>query len=213
MDLPRRMIDVSILLGVESLTYPGDPPYRLQAVATHGDGAGCHLSRIEMSLHCGTHLDAPLHFIPGGDAIERFGLSDFLLPACVADLCGRAVIAAPDLDGLDVAAGEALLFKTDNSVTGRCRSGRFDEEFVRLTPEAARRCVDLRLRMVGIDYLSVELSRDRTYPVHRTLLAGGVLILEGLDLAGASAGRHVLSCFPLRIHGAEASPVRAVLMR
>jgi arylformamidase len=89
----------------------------------------------------------------------------------------------------------------------------FTPDFVSLSPEAASSCVSRGTGLMGIDYLSMDRFEDVSLPVHHILLENDVLILEGLDLSQVAAGRYLLICLPLSIENAEASPVRAVLVR
>jgi arylformamidase len=117
------------------------------------------------------------------------------------------------LENLDIEPGDALLFKTDNSVSGRCRNGVFSENFVYLSSAAANFCVEEKIRLVGIDYISIEKYGDEAFPSHRKILGNNILILEGIDLKEAPQGRYTLICLPLTIKDGEASPVRAILLQ
>jgi arylformamidase len=119
----------------------------------------------------------------------------------------------PDsLDGLKTKRGDALLFKTTNSTSGLSRSGLFSEKFVYLSEEAADVCVNLGAGLVGIDYISIDRYGDDMAPVHYKLLKEGILILEGINLMDVPSGDYTLLCPPLKMKGAEASPVRALLL-
>jgi arylformamidase len=117
------------------------------------------------------------------------------------------------LQGSRAGKGQALLFKTDNSRRSLMHEASFNQDYVFLSSDAARFCVSRGLGLVGIDYLSVDCFEDESLPVHRILLESDVLILEGLDLSRAPSGQYLLICLPLSIENAEASPVRAVLLR
>ena len=161
--------------------------------------------------HAGTHLDFPAHFFPNGKRAGDYPADAFLLPAVVIS-CGRLDRLGPDvLTGVDFAPGDAVLFATRNSDEGLFRGAAFPEHFACLTPELAHELVRRRAGLAGLDAMSVEPLTDPTYPVHRILLGAGIRILEGLDLRGVLPGRYTLSCLPLAIPDAEASPVRAVL--
>lgn len=205
--------DITVRLGEESVDYPGDTPYSRDLVQTMAEGDLCDLSQLRMSAHSGTHIDAPSHFIPGGETLDRYGAGDFILPALVVDVVDPDAVRPHVLEGADFRAGDALLFRTENSTTGRCRSGPFSERFVYLTPELAEACVAGGAALVGADYITIEPYGDGTYPVHRTLMRHGILVLEGIDLDAVPPGRYTLLCLPLNMKDAEASPVRAVLLR
>ncbi len=207
-----KVYDISVLLGRESVDYPGDPPFSRELICTVEEGAAFDLAKLAMSAHSGTHLDTPAHFIPGGKTIDRYSAEDFLFRAQVVDIKDNEAVRVPELDHLHILPGEALLFKTENSALGRSRSGIFSEEYIYVSREAAEYCVARGMGLVGIDYLSVDRFGDEAYPAHRTILGNGCLILEGIDLVKVPPGRYTLVCLPLRIPGGEASPVRAILI-
>jgi len=213
---PQRyeaVYDISVLLGTESINYPGDTPYSRDLMLTIKDSGISNVSKLVMSAHSGTHLDAPLHFIPNAKSIDQYSVQEFILPAQVVSIEDRESIRPSELENLDIKQGDALLFKTDNSISGRCRSGVFSENFVYLSPEAADFCLEKKVSLVGIDYNTIERHGDEAFPAHHKLLGSNILILEGINLKGVPPGRYTLFCFPLKIKGGEASPVRAILTR
>ncbi len=163
-----------------------------------------------MGLHTGTHVDAPLHFVRGGKTITEMPLDVMVGPALVIESIEDVITAeAIEASGLD--PGARVLFKTRNSALWK-QGGEFHEEFVHLSTEAARELARRKVRLVGIDYLSVSGYRSNQVEVHRTLLEAGVWILESLDLSKAKPGICQLLCLPLKIEGGEGAPAR-VLMR
>jgi arylformamidase len=204
--------DISVLLGQESIDYPGDTPYLRQVVSTIRESGLSNLSKLTMSAHSGTHLDSPAHFIPGGRTIDQYSVTDFILSAFVVEIEDEESIRPNELENLPIEQGDALLFKTQNSLQGRCRSGVFSERFVYLSVEAAELCVNKRVRLVGIDYITIEQYGDDAFPVHLKLLGNDILVLEGIDLSAVPVGRYTLICLPLKIKGCESSPVRAILL-
>jgi arylformamidase len=206
-----RFHDISLVLGEQSIDFPGDEPLAIRRSAKLSEGDICNLTSLCMSAHAGTHLDSPAHLLPGGATLDSYALERFDLTAVVHEVGATDSIRAAQLDGLSIQAGQAILFKTDNSRSGRASSGRFDPAFVALGEDAAKRLVDMAPGLVGIDYISIEKSADDSYPVHRTLLGADVLILEGLNLAAVQAGRYHLRCAPLCIHSSEGAPCRAIL--
>jgi arylformamidase len=212
MDLFRRIYDISVPLDGRTTVYPGDPAMARETIMTLAAGDGCELSRLTLSSHAGTHLDAPAHFIADGKTIDRFGPETFIRPARVVCVPDRAEIRSADLSAADPKPGEALLVKTDHSIHRRGFGGAFDPDHVYLTAEAAAWCVARRLILVGIDTLSVDAHREQRFAAHRCLLEAGVLILESIDLEAVPEGLFTLLCLPLKIVAGEASPVRAVLL-
>ena len=208
----KTIYDISVTLGEESIPFPGDPPFSREMLLTIKDSGICDVSKLVMSAHSGTHIDTPAHFIMEGNTLEAYSVKDFILPARVVAVGDKESVKPADLRDIEIDPGEALLFKTDNSATGRCRSGVFTEDFVYLSPEAAMACIEKKAGLVGLDYITIEKPGDETFPTHRIILGGGILVLEGINLAEVPPGRYTLICLPLKIKGGEASPVRAVLM-
>jgi len=203
--------DITPVLGKEAPDWPGDPAFSRTTVAALAKGDACDLSLLHMSAHAGAHLDAPGHFIPGGRTLDSYPADAFILPALVAAIRHPEEIRVDELNGLETSSGMALLFQTDNSARGLTTSRTFSPDWVYLSREAASWCVERRLALVGIDALSIDRCNDAAHPTHLALLGAGILILEGINLREVEPGRHTLICLPLRVAGAEASPVRAVL--
>jgi arylformamidase len=208
----RQVYDISVVLGEESIDYPGDTPYSRELIWTIKDTGICDLSKLTLSAHSGTHIDSPAHFIRGGKTIDQYSVTDFILPAQVVTIEDKEAVRPYELENLQIERGDALLFKTENSRQGRSRSGVFSEEFVYLSLEAADLCIEREVALVGIDYVTIERYGDNAFPVHRRLLGNNSLVLEGIDLSGVPLGRYTLICLPLKIKGCESSPVRAILL-
>ncbi len=204
-----RIYDISVPLSNELHAYPGDPRVLVEPVLTLADD-GADVCRITLAGHSGTHLDAPSHMLEGGATMDAVPLSLFMGRALVADLRGLRELGERELEGLFLRGEERLLLKTDNSLLW-ARPG-FCRDYVSLTPDGARFLAGAGIRLVGIDYLSIErFGGDGS--VHRDLLGAGVVILEGLDLSGVEEGVYELICLPLRIPAADGAPARAVLRR
>ncbi len=207
----RKLYDISVLLGDESIVYPGDTPYRRTMVQTLESGDDCNLSGITMSAHAGTHLDAPYHFLKNGKTIDQFPVEKFILSARVVPIQNCVAIEPVELENVDVRPGEAVLFKTRNSTEGRIENDVFQENFVYLSAKGADWCVHNGIGLVGIDYLSIERFGSKNFTIHRKILANDIPILEGINLKSVPEGRYTLYCFPLKIKGGDGAPVRAVL--
>jgi arylformamidase len=200
-----EIFDVSVPVGPATVTYPGDPSVHMSLVQSLADGAIANVSKLELSVHTGTHVDAPVHFFDGTAGIDALPLDALVGPARVVDATSvRGQLDVASLRNLELA--ERVLFKTTNSELWEHET--FVDEFVSLTADAARALIGDGVRLVGIDYLSVG-DED----VHRELLAAGVIILEGLDLRAVEPGRYELVCAPLKLAGADGAPARVFLMR
>lgn len=213
---PLRFHDVSLLLRPDLPVYPGDPQFEQRVLGAHDPSEPNRLqtSLLSLGTHTGTHIDAPRHLFADGLSIDQLDPGLFHGPARVLDLRGRGpTLEAADLRPLDLAGVERLLLRTDNSDR---LDGPYRPDFVHLGLDAAEHLKSLAdLRLVGIDWLSIEAPDDPGLPVHRCLLGGErpILILESIDLRCVPAGEYLLVCLPLRIADADGAPARALLGR
>jgi arylformamidase len=208
-----QIYDISVPVHEALPVWPGESPVRLRQTARIGDGSAANVSQISCGVHTGTHVDAPLHFVDGGAPVEQLDLHTLMGPAFVGDVRGVESIGPELLARLPMPRGtERLLLRTDNSALW-ATSRDFKEDFAALTPEAARWVVDAGVKLVGIDYLSIQRFHDAEPWTHRILLGAGVIIVEGLDLGGVGQGMYELTCLPLLLAGAEGAPARAVLIQ
>lgn len=203
------IIDISVPISAALPTYPGDPPVIVSSLPQSGDGEPFRISRLCFGTHTGTHIDAPAHLLPDGMPVDQIPL-ELLIGSClVVDLADHdGEIDVGLLKKLPLMGETRLLFRTRNSNLWALPG--FVEDFTALTPAAATWLVDSGVRLVGIDYLSVEREQSQG-KVHRTLLEAGVVILEGLDLSGVKRGKYELICLPLKLRDADGAPCRAVL--
>ncbi|TMC61414.1 MAG: cyclase family protein [Chloroflexi bacterium] len=203
-------LDISAPVHPSMATFEGDPPVRLELVKSLAKGDVCNLTRIDMGAHAGTHIDAPIHFVPGGPASQAIPLDAGMGAAWVVDARDqRGPITADDVARLAIPDGETrILFRTPNSVLWE-RPG-FQAGFVGLDVSAAAELVDRGTLLVGIDYLSIAPFGAPT-PTHAALLSAGVIVLEGLDLREVEPGPYELLCLPLRLVGSDGAPARALL--
>ena len=160
-------------------------------------------------MHSGTHVDAPSHFLAGGASVDQLPLEILLGKARVVDLKVLDRIRRKDLEEADLRDDIRVLLKT--RMSGQLRTREFQAGFVSLAEDAAAYLVQAGLKLVGIDYLSIDPHDSTDWPAHRLLLGAGVVVIEGLDLSEVEAGEYEMACLPLRIEGAEAAPARVVL--
>jgi len=205
-----RIYDITVPLSPSLPVYPGDPAVAITPVAQLQWGDAANVSRLTLSSHTGTHLDAPRHFFHTGLAIDGIAPHVLMGPARVCAFPDATThLTADDLWPLGLAGTRRLLFKTPNSALWE-RTG-FQTNYVALTESAARLLVDLGVQLVGIDYLSVDAFERQDFPVHRVLLGAGVLILEGLDLRTVAPGDYELLALPLLLQDGDGAPARAIL--
>ncbi len=208
---PMQVYDVTVPLRPDMPTYAGEPGPKLDFHKLLSRGDSATVSALALGSHTGTHVDAPSHFLDGAPAVDGLPLDALVGPAHVVEFDGDTHIAAADLDSMSIPGDcQRLLFKTRN---GRYwDDSEFHTDFIALAPDAARAIAERGVRLVGIDYLSIERFRPERHDVHETLLASGVVILEGLDLRRVAPGGYLLVCAPLNVVGAEGAPARAFLI-
>ena len=203
--------DVTMRIHPGMLAWPGSSTPR-QGWDTRLDrGEESNASNWFLNSHSGTHVDAPGHFIQGGALLSEISLDLFVGPAEVVELGSEVTrIDAAVVETLRLSEPRRVLFKTSNSAL-RLDRDTFDPSYVAFTPDGARALLGAGVKLVGIDYLSVECYGAADFPTHRILLGAGVPLIEGLDLRGVSPGRYQLHCLPLRLEGSEAAPARVIL--
>lgn len=201
------LIDISQPLSPASAVFPGDTPFSLRKVASMADGASCDVGTMTTSVHAGTHSDAPAHFFAGGDGIDAVPLDRYFGPVRVVERLGDGPLTAADVRAWNPLAGMRYLVRTRAAVDPAV----FPAVFAHLAPDAAALLADASVALFGIDTPSVDHQDSKTLDAHKQLLRGRVAILENLDLSHVRPGPYELMAFPLRITGADAAPVRAVL--
>jgi arylformamidase len=206
-----RLLDVSVPLTTGIPAYPGNPEFELHPVKRIATGGSSNVSRIAMGTHTGTHVDAPMHFFDGSVPVDELALDLLIGRAHVVDMPRRGGITAEDLRAAALREDLRVLLKTPNSALWN--GSAFKEDYTYLTEAGARYLVDQGVKVVGIDYLSIEQFKKAGAPAHHALLRQGVIIIEGLNLAEAEPGMYEMYCLPLRIAGGDGAPARVVLKR
>ena len=207
------ILDISVPLKSDMPIWPGSVGIRLTRIKTLEAGDPANNSRLDCDVHTGTHVDAPRHFLKDGSTVDELLLDNLIGPATVAYLPGVRTVTPVELADLRLSLGvKRLLLRTSNSELWSARVTEFRRDYVALNAGAARWVVDQGISLIGVDYLSVQCYEDSPL-THQILLQAGVIILEGLNLAGVKPGSYELICLPIRLVGAEAAPARAVLRR
>jgi arylformamidase len=204
------IIDISQPISPETAVFPGDTPFSREWVMRIEDGSSCNVSTMRMSVHCGTHTDAPLHFDGRGADMASVDLDPYIGPCRVIEVRGAGdppLVPAVELTADRLRGVRRVLLRTSD------RSGwdRFDPTFTAVGPQAAQALVRAGVVLVGIDTPSVDHADSKDLAGHHVLLRGGVAILENLDLSRVEPGDYELIALPLRIVGSDSSPVRAIL--
>ncbi len=208
-----KIYDITVPISPQMPTYPGDPKVSIEPLLQIANGDNANVSLLCMGDHTGTHVDPPVHFIPGAETVDRLDLNTLFGTVRVADMTGVVGAITPqDLENLKLPPSVIrLLFKTRNSFAwGR---EEFDRDYIGVSWDAAQWLVDHQIRLVGIDYLSVEVYQALQPNTHRTLLGAGVIIVEGLNLKDVPPGDYTLACLPLKIKNGDGGPARAILLQ
>jgi arylformamidase len=203
----RRIHDISRAIREDTAVWPGDTPFSRRWVMRIDQGASCNVSTVTHSVHCGTHADAPFHFDPNGIPIDQVELSKYVGPCVVLTAKSRDCLRASDLAGLDLAAVERLLVRGPDKL----RDDQWKDDFFYCSIEAARFVAKSGLKLLGLDSPSMDFMTSKELEAHKALVAGGVAILESLDLSAVKDGRYELIALPLKMTGGDGSLVRAVL--
>ncbi len=209
-----KIYDISLTLNPQLPTWPGDPKIELQRISKMEDGEDANVTHLSATVHIGTHVDAPYHFLGGSTStVERLDLRILTGPARVVHLPNvGADITVADLQAANIPVGTTrLLLKTRNSDWWATGENTFQDDFAAPDAEAAEWLVAQGIQLVGVDYLSVAPYRDPV-PTHRILLAAGIIPVEGLDLSAVQPGVYTLYCLPLKIQGSDGAPARAILV-
>ncbi|HMN10997.1 MAG TPA: cyclase family protein [Bellilinea sp.] len=207
MAVKLKIHDISRGLYNGMPAWPGDEPFLHRSTARIGERSSANVSMLSMSMHCGTHIDAPLHFVAPGADVGSIELNQLIGAAKVIEV-NPSVIGIGKNDLGELAGIDRLLIKTtswDEQI------GFKDTAFSALTPEAASYLVQAGVKVVGIDTPSISLF-ESPEEVHSILLQAGIVIIENLDLAVIEPGEYRLMCLPLKVLGAEGAPARAILI-
>jgi len=204
-----EIYDISQTLREGIAVWPGDPEFRHRWITRMQDGESSNVSAVEMGVHTGTHVDAPLHLDDSGGNIAGTPIHHFLGPTRVFSISSRESIGEADLESLDWKGVERVLFKT--RLAG-LPNQPFEKSYVYLEESAAEFLIKQGILLVGIDAPSVDAFESKNLPSHRILLRHGIVILEGAMLDSVPDGDYELVCLPLKLAGLDGSPVRAVLI-
>ena len=205
--------DVSVPIRNGMPVWPSDPPLTLTTKGnpSRDKSHTIHVTTIDMGSHTGTHIDAPFHFIEGGRKLHEIPLEDLIGPVTVIQIAGVPSIQRKHLENLDWSDVQRVLFKTDNSE--HWNDGNFYEDFVYIEPEAAECLVQQGVRLVGIDYLSIDKYKSEKHPTHFVLLPNNVIVIEGLNLSAVPPGLYQMVALPLNLQSGDGAPTRVILIK
>jgi arylformamidase len=204
-----KLIDVTVPLDSNLPTYPGNTPFTLEPIKRISRGDSSNVSTIHMSAHGGTHVDAPRHFFDDGPGTEALLLDLLIGRTRVVELTSHKGVGREELAALNLDEDIRVLIKTPNSRLWR--SAEFHRDYVGVTETGARYLVERGVKVLGVDYVSVEEFKKPGAPAHHALLGAGTIVIEGLDLSDVEPGYYDMFCLPLRVVGSDGAPARVVL--
>ena len=208
-----KMYDVTRTISNQVAVWPGDPQVFLERIHKIEEGSNSNVSRLELSVHTGTHVDAPRHFIQGAKTVETLPLDILVGPAQVVQLADSIdLITADVVAKAGIQPGvQRLIFKTRNTSFWTDGNPPFHTDFVAVNEDAAEVLVAMGIRLVGIDYLSIAPFK-KSRPTHEVLLKAEMVIVEGLDLREVQPGMYTLICLPAKLGGSDGALARVVLV-
>ncbi|NOX38035.1 MAG: cyclase family protein [Calditrichaeota bacterium] len=206
-----KVYDITVPITPDIPVWPGDQALKIRPVMRTDRGDPVNLSAFSATLHLGTHVDAPFHLFDEGQTVDALPLSVLIGPALVVEIDHPEHIDRPELERIHWPAIPRVLFKTRNSEYWKSPRLAFQEQFVSLTGEAAAFLVEQGIKLVGIDYLSVDLYANQNLDAHKILLRNAVVVVEGLNLLSVPPGIYELFCLPLNIVGVDGAPARVIL--
>ena len=207
-----KIYDVTVPISPNTPVYEGDPAVEITSASSIAKGDAANVSRLCCGVHTGTHVDAPAHFIEGARRVHELDLEKLVGKCRVVEINENVeAIEAEHVENLE--GVERVLFKTRNSNFWNDFSQGFRKDFTYIAPDAAKALVDLNVKLVGIDYLSVEKFGSTDFATHITLLEKEIVIIEGLDLREVAAGDYELVCLPMKIASGtgDGAPARTIL--
>jgi arylformamidase len=205
--MTRRLYDVSRTVDEATAVWPGDTRFARRAVMKIADGCSCNVSTVTLSLHTGTHADAPSHYLEGAPATHEVDLEKYVGVCRVVTPRSPDRLRPEDVADLDLRVEERLLVRSPIPL----RDDEWRDDFFYCSAEAAELFASVPLKLLGLESPSMDFMSSKELRAHKTLHRAGVAILESLDLSAVPDGRYELFAAPLKLRGADAAPVRAVL--
>jgi arylformamidase len=209
-----EIFDVSITLSSDLPVWPGDPKIEIKQISSMDEGDVCNVSHLALGVHAGTHVDAPHHFLNDKRTAESLDLNILTGKAYLVEIDKGVDLLTSEIFGnAHIPAGiERLLIKTRNSEYWMQKESKFINNFVAINQDGANWLVQNRIKLVGVDYLSIAPFGEGV-PTHVTMLKAGIIALEGLDLSSVSEGYYELFCLPLKILNSDGAPARVILRK
>lgn len=208
----KNIYDISLILGPETADLPEIVTFDQRQMEIDLIGEIFRGTSINIFAHAGTHVDAPCHLVPHRKTLDQYPLSRFIVPATVVEIKDLEAIRPQHIADLKLMPGQALLFKTENSKSGRAASKVLSMHYTYMTPEALEMGLKKGVALFGFDFGNAEKPGGEGAPLHHRCFQADAIILEGLNLRAVPEGDYTLVALPLRIEGIDGCPVRAVLL-
>ncbi len=207
-----KIFDITLPLTNQTLVWEGDERIMIEQIAFTNKGSDFNVSRVELGVHAGTHIDAPFHLDERGYSVDKIPLENLIGKIQVLQIDESLNVITRDvlLSSGYIKGTERLLLKTRNTKKWINNPSHFDCEYTAIDANAAAFLVNEGIKFVGIDYFSISPYTDLKTP-HQILLAAGVVILENAFLVNVEPGEYNLFCLPLNLIGTDGAPVRAIL--
>lgn len=204
-----KYYDLTAKISEKTVVFPGDPVYKSDDVCSLASGSQYHLCHMHFGNHTGTHIDFPSHVIKGGKTSSDFPIESLIGSGLIIEVPEfEKSITRTFVTEQDILSNDFVFFKTSNSRLSKL--GKFTDKYVYIEPEAAEELLRKGVKIVGIDYISVDQYVAEDLPVHKSLLSKDVLIVEGLELNSVPVGRCKIYIMPVNIDEMDGLPARVV---
>jgi arylformamidase len=204
-----KYYDLTANISEKIVTFPGDPHYQSEEVCSLAHGSQYHLCCMHLGNHTGTHIDFPSHVIQGGKTSSDFPIEVLIGSGLIIEVPdSEKTITRSFVAEQSILPNDFIFFKTSNSKL--FKQAKFSDKYVYIEPEAAEELVKNGVKIVGIDYFSVDRYEAEDLPVHKLLLSNDILIVEGLELNHVPAGRYKIYIMPINIAAMDGLPARVV---
>jgi len=206
---PKKYYDITLNISGNLATFPGDPCYQAEQVYSLEDGSHFRLNKLFLGNHTGTHIDFPSHVIKDGKTSSDFSIESLIGTGLIIEVPEQDSSVTKDfIKNLPILKNDFVFFKTANSRISKYAP--FTEKYVYIESDAAEELLMKGVKIVGIDYMSVDKYESEDLPVHQCLLSNDVLIVEGLDLNNVPVGRCKIYIMPIKINDMDGLPARVI---
>lgn len=213
-----HIIDISPALSEETLIWPGDQKLTMQPTWSHDSGDAVTVHNLQTTTHLGAHIDAPSHVIHGAQSVEHVNLDACIGPAVLIDVAagnnaGDEITAPASLTDVIRLVAEQTSLPVHRLIIKHYAQPQltWNSDSQGVSSEVMEWFIGQGGKLMGIDLASFDKPDSKTLPTHHSAIQAGVVLLEGLDLSMATPGEYELVALPLKLIGADASPVRAIL--